>query len=265
MNPPQMFDTLRVAPDTSVLPAYLPVPGLGVLPVNSFLIHGSEPILIDSGLASLADDFMASLEACIDPGDLCWIWITHADMDHVGNLSRVLARAPRARIITTYLGMGKLGLVLPVPPERVYLLNPGQTLVAGDRTLTAFKPPLFDAPETTGLVDGRTGVMFTSDAFGSVLSAPRESAREISPDELGQGVATWASVDAPWLHRLSAEAFEQSLVPVTSHRPDVILSAHLPPAVGMTHALLEHLRAARLAPPFVGPDQEALVASLSAA
>lgn len=265
MNTPQMFDTFRVEPETSVLPAYLPVPGLGVLPVNSFLIHGSEPILIDTGLAALADDFMAALESCIDPGDLRWIWVTHTDADHVGNLGRVLARTPRARIITTYLGMGKLGLLQPVPPERVYLLNPGQNLVTGDRTLMAFKPPVFDAPETTGLVDSRTGVMFSSDAFGSVLSAPRQSAREVCADELGQGMATWASVDAPWLHRLSAEAFEQSLVPVTIQRPGLVLSAHLPPAAGMTHVLLEHLRAARLAPAFVGPDQQALLATLSAA
>lgn len=265
MNAPQMFDTHRVAPETSVLPAYLPVPGLGVLPVNSFLIHGSEPILVDIGLAALADEFMAALESCIDLSDLRWIWITHADADHVGNLDRVLARAPRARIVTTYLGMGKLGLVRAVPPERVYLLNPGQQLVTGDRTLTAFRPPVFDAPETTGLVDGRTGAMFTSDAFGSVLSAPRESAREIRADELQQGMVTWAGVDAPWLHYLSVEAFEHALAPVTAHSPELVLSAHLPPAAGMTHVLLEHLRAARNAPPFVGPDQQALMASLSAA
>ncbi len=265
MNTPQMFDACRVAPETSVLPAYLPVPGLGVLPVNSFLIQGSEPVLIDVGLAALADDFMACLERCIDPADLCWIWITHTDADHVGNLARVLARAPHARIITTYLGMGKLSMLQPVALERVYLLNPGQSLVAGDRTLTAFKPPVFDAPETTGLVDQHTGVMFSSDAFGSVLSASRESARDVPADELEQGMTTWASVDAPWLHHLSDEVFEQLLSAVTTHDPELVLSAHLPPAAGMTQVLLRHLRAARLARPFVGPDQQALLATLSAA
>ena len=133
MNTPQMFDAYRVAPETSVLPAYLPLPGLGVLPVNSFVIHGSEPVLIDTGLAALRDEFVAALESRIDPTDLAWIWITHTDADHIGNLGCLLERAPKARVITTYLGMGKLSMLQPVPPDRVYLLNPGQSLVVGDR------------------------------------------------------------------------------------------------------------------------------------
>jgi hypothetical protein len=39
--------------------------------------------------------------------------------------------------------------------------------------------------------------------------------------------------------------------------PSVILSAHLPPARGMTKALTDNLVAARTAPPYVGPDQAA--------
>lgn len=265
MNTPQMFDAVSVAPQTSVLPAYMPLPGLGVLPVNTFLIHGSEPILIDTGLAALRDEFLAALARSIDPEDLRWIYITHTDADHIGNLGRVLDLAPKARVVTTYLGMGKLSMLQPVPPDRVYLLNPGQSLVTGDRSLRAFKPASFDAPETTGFVDSRTGVMFSSDSFGAVLTAPQQAALDIASDELRQGMATWASVDAPWLHRYSEGALEQALEPVTAHNPELVLSSHLPPAARMTEVLLGNLRAARVAPAFVGPDQQALLGMMSAA
>jgi hypothetical protein len=36
----------------------------------------------------------------------------------------------------------------PLPMNRIYLLNPSQSLDAGDRRLTGFRPPLFDNPAT---------------------------------------------------------------------------------------------------------------------
>jgi hypothetical protein len=40
----------RVQPDISVLRDYLEVPGLGFLPVNAFVIHAAQPVVIDTGL-----------------------------------------------------------------------------------------------------------------------------------------------------------------------------------------------------------------------
>ena len=47
--------------------------------------------------------------------------------------------------------------------DRIYLLNPGQSLDAGDRRLTGFRPPLFDNPATVGVLDTSTGVCLSSD------------------------------------------------------------------------------------------------------
>lgn len=74
----------------------MPLPGLGLLPVNAYLIHARQPVLVDTGLAALGDDFLHSLRGLIDPAALRWIWITHCDADHIGNLRSVLDQAPRA-------------------------------------------------------------------------------------------------------------------------------------------------------------------------
>ena len=57
-----------------------------------------------------------------------------------------------------------------VKPERLIsvVLN-GQSLDVGDRTLSAFRPPLFDSPTTTGFIDSKSGSMFTSDCFGAPM------------------------------------------------------------------------------------------------
>jgi glyoxylase-like metal-dependent hydrolase (beta-lactamase superfamily II) len=265
MNVPTMLPAQQVAPDTHLLPAYVPLPGMGVIPVHAFVIQADEPVLVDTGLGGLADGFMAALGAIVAPEDLRWIWLTHTDADHVGNIERVLAAAPRARVVTTFLGVGKLGLHRPLPPDRVFLLNPGQALDVGDRTLSALRPPTFDAPETTALLDSRTRALFSADSFGAVLAGPAADAAEIGADALREGIVTWTTVDSPWLHDVDEALLGRSLERVERLAPSVVLSSHLPPARRMTRTLTRHLAAARTATPFVGPDQAALARMLDVA
>ena len=41
----------------------------------------------------------------------------------------------------------------PLPMDRIRLVNPGDRITIGERTLTGFKPPAFDNPITTGFHD----------------------------------------------------------------------------------------------------------------
>src|SRR4029077_6384678 len=95
---------------------------------------------------------------------------------------------PRARVVTTFIGAGLMSTERPLPMERVYLLNPGQTLNVGDRRLTGFRPPLFDNPASVGPFAVRWGVCFSSACFGAPMAAAdlaqAENVRAASPDEL---------------------------------------------------------------------------------
>src|SRR5690606_23930800 len=101
---------------------------------------GIEPVLIDAGLGPLRDDFLGALRSCIDLASLRWIWITHADPDHTGNLAALLEEAPNATIITTFVGLGKLNLA-GISVNRVRLVNPGEVFIAGERILQSITPP----------------------------------------------------------------------------------------------------------------------------
>lgn len=252
------FEPIPQPGEVFVLPAYCPIAGLGVLPMHSMLIRGAEPILIDTGPPATSGSLIAQLSTLIDLEDLRWVWITHADPDHTGALSAVLERAPAARVVTTFLGLGKLGLAGLVPPERAWLLNPGQRLELRDRELVALRPPIYDAPETLAAFDSRSRVLFAADAFGAVLDIPTDDARDVAPAVLRSGMLTWAAVDAPWLEHLTRPALAAALDEVCRLEPSAILSAHLPPAPGLARALAEILLGASGAPPFVGPDQAAL-------
>lgn len=264
MDQPIQLPPQPVATGIDMLPAYMPVPGFGVLAANAFVIHAEQPVLVDTGLAAVSNDFMRALESLIDPAAIRWIWVTHADPDHVGNLAAVLAAAPHARIVTTYLGMGKMGL-LGMPLDRAYLLNPGQRLDVGDRALQALRPPTYDAPETTAMFDPATRTLFSADSFGALLSKPVENASEVAPATLRDGMIGWTTVDAPWLAGIDSAAFERTLSDLHALAPVRVLGSHLPPAEGMLDALTENLSAARTAPPFEGPDQAALEAMMAQA
>ena len=59
----------------------------------------------------------------------------------------------------------------PLPMDCVYFLNPGETIDAGDRTLTAFRPPLYDAPGVNGIYDDKSKAFFSIDSFGAIIPA----------------------------------------------------------------------------------------------
>ncbi|MGR4068595.1 oxygen-binding di-iron domain-containing protein [Billgrantia sp. C5P2] len=230
-NNPVMLTTRETGNDWCVLPAFLPLPGMGGLAVNAFLHKGQEPVLVDTGLAALGDAFLEALEAEIDLTDLRWIWLSHTDADHIGNLARILERAPRARVVTSFLGMGKMGL-LGLDVSRVQLLEPGARLTLGDRELVPLRPPYYDAPETLGFLDTRSRTLFAADSFGALLPQPAENVAEIEAQTLRAGMVTWSSIDAPWLATVDRAALGRSLHALERLAPTTVLSGHLPLAEG---------------------------------
>ncbi len=267
MDKPTMFEPYPAAPEIDVLPSYFPIPGYGILPINAFVLKAAEPVLVDTGQVLLSDEFLPQLSSVIDPEDLRWLWLTHVDPDHTGSLHRLLEEVPHLRVITTFLAFGKLMLFRPLPPDRVYLLNPGQSLAVGDRPLTAVRPPTFDAPESTGFYDPKSGAFFSVDCFGALMSEPVENAADIRAEDLREGLVTWTTVDSPWLHMIDYTLFTGTLDRIRDMAPTVILSSHLPAARDMNEELLGLVASARLADPFIGIDQpglEAMIRQLAA-
>jgi hypothetical protein len=264
-----MITTYQAAPGIDVLTTSFPVPGFGLVPINAFVLHGEEPVLVDTGTVLQSEDFMTALRSVIDPSELRWIWLSHTDFDHIGSLHQLLAENPRLTVITTFLGVGIMGLTAPLPMERVHLVNPGQAITLPDRTLTALTPPVFDNPVTTGFHDDKSGALFSADCFGALLADVPQRAEDLSEEELRQGQMFWVMADSPWLCKVDGAIFAKDLNALRAFSPSQILSSHLPAASGASLGhMLDSLQAARLSTPFVGPDQAALeemMASLGAA
>jgi glyoxylase-like metal-dependent hydrolase (beta-lactamase superfamily II) len=263
LTQPIMLAPQDAAAEWRVLPAFIPVSGMGVLAANSFLLKGAETVLVDTGLAVLGDAMIDALEAEIDLEDLRWIWLSHTDADHIGNLDRILERAPNARVVTNFLGAGKM-VMLGHDMSRLHVLDAGQALTLPDRVLHPIRPPYYDAPETHGFIDSASRVLFAADAFGALLPEPVDTVDAVDDGALRDGLVAWSTIDAPWLQVADRARLGATLAAVNRLAPSAILSGHLPHAGKGSARLTREVHAAWVAGGASGLDPMAIEAVTAA-
>ncbi len=246
----------QAAAGVHVLPSNLPIPGVGVLPINAYVIHAEQPVLVDTGLAMESEGFLDALASVIDPASIRWVWLTHDDADHTGNIARVFELAPHATLVTHGFAALRLSSVWPGALDRVRAIRVGDRLHVGDRTLRAVAPPLYDNPMTTGLLDEATGTLFSVDSFGALLSEATRDAGEVPADALAEGMLAWATADSPWAHILDRQRYGAVLEGIRRLEPTSILSSHLPAADGVpTERFLRILERVPDAEPAIAPSE----------
>ena len=254
----------QASPDVHVLPTHLPIPGVGVLPINAYLLHAEQPVLIDAGIGA-DEEFIDALASLIDLKALKWVWLTHDDADHTGNLERIFELAPNAGLVTHAFCAMRMASWWPVPFERVHAMRVGDRLSVGDRTLRAVAPPVYDNPMSTGLLDEATGSLFSVDSFGAFLPEPTEDAADVPADALAGGMQGWAAADSPWAHLLDRKLFREVLEGVRALEPTRIFSSHLPAASGASlETFLKVLESVPDAAPAVAPSHEEFSQMLAA-
>lgn len=259
----------KAAEDVYVLPSYLrvpdvPMPGFGLLVVNSYLIMGKEPILVDTGMPIVKEEFLETLWSLIDPQDLKWILLTHDDGDHTGALVEVLEAAPQARVVTQFVGMARLETSHHLPVDRFEIRNPGDVLTASGREIAIVRPPLFDSPATSAYLDVQSGVLFCADSFGAIIPELAENVGDVPESAYNEGFSIFNRLNHPWFALVDQSKFEASIETVRRLQPKAIASCHSPLATG---AQVEINLKALAALPAQGalelPDQAALEAILA--
>ena len=243
------------AGDIHVLPSSEPAPGFGVLPVNAYLIDDDLPVLVDTGLALERDDFLDTLWSMVEPEQLAWVFLTHDDRDHAGNLLQILDAAPQAGLVMNYVALTKLSEEWSLPLDRVRVVNPGQRFDTGARRLLVLRPPVFDSPGTVGLYDGDADAVITADAFGTYLPDLVHDLSEVSDTDLRSGLAEFNRANHPWLSLLEQPRFEQELAEMHRLEPRALLSSHGVLAEGRTRMLLDAMVRLCTIDPFEAPDQ----------
>jgi flavorubredoxin len=248
-----MDESYAAAQDVVVLSYHEPAGPLGFLPMHAYLIKGTEPILVETGLYTQSAGFLEALRAEIDPDELRWVMITHEDLDHAGNLEAILNAAPHARVVLSFLSMLKFARMDLTTPDRVLIATPGQPLTVGDRRFGVIRPPAFDSAGTVGYFDERTRSLFSADTFGGLVPAPTADVDALGPAYL-EGSTIFMSANSAWLHDVDPAKFKRNVDTVRTLAPDVVLPSHGAPLKGRTTELCDHLVSLPAMEPFRFPD-----------
>lgn len=227
-----MFDptetALALTPDVTLVRSLPDLGGPVRLAINSLVIRGDEPILVDTGAATGREEWWRQVEQAVDPTDVRWIFLTHDDADHHGNLVEALDRCPDATLVTSWLMGQRMAALAELPLHRCRWVNDGERFQAGSRELVALRPPAYDAPTTRGLYDAASGVYWASDCFGTPVPHQVDEAAQLDRDVWEDGFRLFQRLISPWATEVDPLRWRAAIGRVAGLDPKLIASCHGP-------------------------------------
>lgn len=248
------FEPTLIAPETFLIHDHQ---GEGEAPVsvalNTMVIRAAEPVVVDTGMMENREQYLADVFSVVEPEDIRWVFISHDDVDHTGNVNALMELAPNATLVIDWFMQERMGASLAVPPSRWRWVMDGDGLDVGDRTLQVVRPPVFDSGTTRGLFDPATGVYWGSDAFASPMPVPVRDVEELELGPWLEGIHTFAQYISPWLGVVDAAKFQRTVDRIEALQPQVLVGCHSPAVRG--HLVAEAIGATRTAPWATVPPQ----------
>ncbi|MFN8022572.1 MAG: MBL fold metallo-hydrolase [Acidimicrobiales bacterium] len=223
------------------------------VPLNSMVIRGAEPIVVDTGMPEHREQYFTDLFSIVEPEDIRWVFISHDDVDHTGNLNELMSLAPNATVVGNWFLMERMGASLAVSPLRQRWVGDGEKIDLGDRTLVAVRPPVYDSPTTRGLFDPTTGVYWASDCFATPMPTPVRDVAALDPMFWDDGMLMFNQYVSPWLGIVDDAKYQATVDRVQALGASVIAGCHTP-LIGRSH-IDQAISAARRSNSAVVPPQ----------
>src|SRR5579871_243317 len=160
--------------------------------IASYLLTGDNGLaLIDVGSGATVEQLLAGVRAAgFDPTDIRHLVLTHIHLDHAGASGALVRRIPEAQVYVHRLGAPHLahpekllssaqriygdkmdrlwGTTEPVPEDHLHVVEDGQRITVGSRTLLALYTP-GHAIHHLAYFDEQRGELFAGDVAGVQL------------------------------------------------------------------------------------------------
>ena len=70
--------------------------------INSAVIMGSEPVIVDTGSLRNRAGWLEDVFGLVAPEDVRWVFLSHDDADHTGNVAPVMEACPQATLVCSW-------------------------------------------------------------------------------------------------------------------------------------------------------------------
>lgn len=156
---------------------------------SHLLVHRGRGAFVDTGTAHSVPLLLAALGRCgLNPADVDYVLLTHIHLDHAGGAGQLMNALPNATLVVHPRGKRHLvdpakliagsiavygekmyrrlyGELLPIPEERIRVIEDGEKLKLADRELKFLHTP-GHALHHCCIVDREADAIFSGDSFG---------------------------------------------------------------------------------------------------
>ena len=228
--------------------------------LNSMVIRGKEPVIVDTGTIANRAQWLEDVFSLVEPKDVRWIFLSHDDVDHTGNLEQAMEACPNAQLVCNWAMTERHSNAFNFPLDRCRWVMDGESFDVGDRTLHAVRPPIFDSPTTRGLLDPTTGVYWSVDTFATPLPDLKMGIADLDPEFWRFGLTLFAmGAVSPWLAWADHAKFGATVDKVQGLDIKTIAGCHTPVIEGaFIEQAFDTVRGLPLVEPPPLPDQSVL-------
>jgi flavorubredoxin len=132
--------------------------------VAPYLITGSEhTLMVDTGYPGQWEAIGKRVAEVLGDRQLDYVFVTHPELPHVGNLNRVLAAHPSCRVVCD---VRDLHLFFPDHVDRFVHKSIGDSIDLGDRRFHLLEAIIRDLPSSQWGFDDGSRALFVADGFG---------------------------------------------------------------------------------------------------
>lgn len=134
---------------------------------NSYLIREGKNVLIDTVDHKFSREFVQNLAAEIDLASIDYVVINHAEEDHAGALTELMARIPGTPIYCTHNAIDSITGHHHHPEWNFQPVKTGDSLDIGNgKQLVFIETPMLHWPDSMMTYMTEDAVLFSNDAFG---------------------------------------------------------------------------------------------------
>jgi len=188
----------------------------------AYVIDDEQPAIVDTGLSTGAPHVLDALDALgIEPSSVAYVALTHVHMDHAGGAAELVDACENATVLCHEYGVdfvsdpdlvpklvesvheavGALaadyGTMTPIPRDRIRVLEGGESIDLGSRTLDVLYAP-GHAPHQVAFHDEANGCLFPGDECGEYLDdtvVPSTPPPNFDPEAIQESLDAFAALD----------------------------------------------------------------------
>jgi flavorubredoxin len=222
----------------------------------AYLILGAQKtVMLDTGHFAHWHSLEGQIEQMLQGRRLDYVFVSHQEIPHTGNLGRLLGKYPQAKAVGD---VRDYHLFHPeVALERLVPMRHGEALDIGDRQIVFLDALWKDLDGTMWAYDTRLKMLFGADIFGYIHQDDENICgtmlHEMSP-ELAERASERAALPFFGLRQRSQTSRVAAFRRLLERYPvDIITSGHTAPIMaGMTAPIIEKMLA-KLDSPTEGP------------